>query len=60
MVHSRTISNTIWTIIVIAGIAAAAYYLLPMIGGWIGDGMDHRETMNQPSSMDVRGQLPNK
>ncbi len=60
MVHGRTVSNFIWTVVVLAGIAAAAYYLLPMIGGWISDGMGHRDTMDRPSGIDLRGELPNR
>jgi len=60
MVHSRSIGNFIWSVVVIAGIAAAAYFLLPVIGGWISDGMGHRRTMDRPSGIDVRGELPNK
>jgi len=60
MVHGRTVSNFIWTVIVIAGTVAAAYYLLPIIGDWISSSMGHRETMHRPSGMDIRDQLPNQ
>jgi hypothetical protein len=60
MVHGRTVSNFIWTVIVLAGIAAAAYYLLPIIGGWISGSMGHRQTMGRPSGIDASGGLPNK
>ena len=60
MIHPRTVSNIVWTVIVIVGIAAAVYFLLPVIGGWMNSGMKSRDTMDRPSSMDVRDNLPNK
>lgn len=60
VIHRRTVSNYIWTAIVLIGIAVAAYYLLPVIGGWMSSGMGKRDTMGRPSSMDVRDNLPSK
>lgn len=60
MAHRRTVGNVIWSLIVLAGIVAAAYYLLPAIGNWMTDEMDHRQTMHRPSGMDVSGELPAK
>ena len=60
VIHRRTVSNYIWTAIVLIGVAVAAYYLLPVIGGWMSSGMGKRDTMDRPSSMDVRDNLPSK
>jgi phosphotransferase system glucose/maltose/N-acetylglucosamine-specific IIC component len=60
VIHPRSVSNFIWTVLVLAAIGAAAYFLVPMIGKWMSSGMTGRETMNRPSGMDVRDNLPNK
>jgi hypothetical protein len=54
------VSNIVWTVIVIVGIGAAIYFLLPVVGDWMSSGMKSRDTMDRPSSMDVRDNLPNK
>ena len=58
MIHPRTVTNFIWTVVVVAGVAAAVYFLLPVIGGWMNKGMNDRETMNRPSAIDLRDDLP--
>ena len=58
LIHRRTISNTIWSLVIIAGLGAAAYFFLPGLGDWLRSAMGSRDTMNRPSSVDVRDQLP--
>jgi hypothetical protein len=60
MIHPRTVGNIIWSIVVIAAICVAAYFLLPIIGDWMSSGMEKRDTMDRPSSMDLRDSLPNQ
>ena len=58
MIHRRTISNTLWSLVIIGALGAAAYFFLPGISDWLSNTMGNRETMNRPSSIDVRDQLP--
>lgn len=60
VIHPRTVGNVIWTIVILAAIAVAAYFLIPIIGGWISGGMGARDTMGRPSSMDIKDNLPKK
>ena len=60
VIHPRTVSNFIWTFLVLAAIGYAIYFILPIIGKWMNSGMGSRDTMDRPSSMDVRDSLPKK
>ncbi|MEO7453376.1 MAG: hypothetical protein ABIV13_01280 [Fimbriimonadales bacterium] len=58
--NPRTLTNYVWSVMVLAIIGVAAYFLVPIILDWMSSGMEKRETMDRPSSLDLRDSLPSK
>jgi hypothetical protein len=58
--NPRTLANYVWSVMVLLIIGVAAYFLVPIIIGWMSSGMEKRDTMDRPSAIGLRDSLPTK
>jgi type II secretory pathway pseudopilin PulG len=58
--NPRTLINYVWSVVVLAIIGIAAYFLLPIIGNWMSEGMGQRDTFDRPTALEQRDNLPSK